>query len=78
VNTTLVAHVSATGTFVRPMLIFNRVRMAPQLRNGSPHGSNVETLRHWPVDRHVFTDREFAPSEALRGPEYPDEEKDVT
>jgi hypothetical protein len=32
----------------------------------------------WPVDRHVFTGREFAPSKALIGPEYPDEEEDVT
>jgi hypothetical protein len=23
---------------------------------------------HWPVDRYVFTDRDFAPSESLRAP----------
>jgi hypothetical protein len=31
----------------------------------------------WPVDRHVFTDHDFAPSEALRAPEHLDEE-DIT
>ena len=38
-NVTVVACVSATGSYVPPMMIFPRVRMKPELLDGSPPGT---------------------------------------
>ena len=38
-NVTVVACVSATGSYVPPMMIFARVRMKPELLDGSPPGT---------------------------------------
>lgn len=54
INTTLVGCASASGVFVPPMIIYKRMRMSPQLRNGTPPGSLVEVAEHGFIVSELF------------------------
>ncbi|XP_067937322.1 jerky protein homolog-like [Watersipora subatra] len=53
-NTTVICCMSATGTFVPPMFIFKRIRMAPHLMNGAPVGSVGECSESGWVNEKLF------------------------
>lgn len=54
VNTTVVCCCSAAGQFVPPMIIFKRLRMAPELKIGAPEGSIVEISESGYIDSMLF------------------------
>lgn len=55
VNTTMVCCISASGQFIPPMIIFKRMRMAPELRIGAPAGSLVEVSESGYINSELFT-----------------------
>lgn len=53
-NTTVVCCASASGTYVPPMFIFKRKRMAPHLGYGAPAGSLIEIADHGFITSELF------------------------
>ncbi|XP_022816222.1 uncharacterized protein LOC111349354 [Spodoptera litura] len=54
VNTTMVACVSAAGQFIPPMIIFKRMRMSDQLKEGAPAGSLITVSESGYINRELF------------------------
>ncbi|KAJ2937617.1 hypothetical protein O0L34_g17873 [Tuta absoluta] len=56
VNTTMVACASVTGQFIPPMIIFKRMRMNEQLKEGAPAGSLVKVSESGYINRELFVE----------------------
>lgn len=54
VNSTVVCCCSAAGQYIPPMIIFKRMRMAPELKIGAPEGSLVEISETGYIDSDLF------------------------